>query len=227
MPTELPSIDIKAKANHHAWFLFLLGSLLLLITLITSNFFWQEYRFILIFTFLLAIVIIFTALLKHFEPKISFHLTPEKITYHHRHGCWQLTWCQIQSINNISEIQGLERLELPYLGIRLDNIALLAEQISPRLANRLIHEQRPLMTFAVMNQLLSLEQVQLNFEPYVLPSGLMIKGPIAAFLHHTETLKTAYGYHLYIPDTAVDRELSDFILLLKRCKLASVNYNDC
>ena len=98
--------------------------------------------------------------------------------------------------------------------------------INPGLANRLIHEQRPLITFAVMNQLLLLEQVQLNFEPYELPSGENVKGPIAAFLHHTEVLQAAYGYHLYIPDTAIDRELSEFIRLLKQCKSASLDYDD-
>jgi hypothetical protein len=229
MATLLPSIHIKAQASHNAWFLMLLGSLLLLLSIIASNYFWQTFRLAVIFSILVSIVIIFTALLKHFEPEVSVNLTPESITYHHRHGRWQLSWLQIKAINTISEAQGLERIQLPYIAIRLENLALLAQQISPRLANRLIHEQRPLITFAVMNQLLTLEQVQLNFEPYVLASGEHdehIKGPIAAFLHHTQALETAYGYHLYIPDTAIDRELTEFKQLLQQCKSASTNYSD-
>lgn len=221
---SLPFINIKAKANHHGAFLMLLAVIIFITALIASQYYWRSDRLILIFIYLLALIIMFTGLLKRTEPKVSFQLTPQHIQYNHRHGKWTLNWQQIHSINTIKEVVGFTAIELPYIGIRLKNIDILAEQISPRLANRLIHEQRPLISFSVMSNLLSLEETQLNFNPFILESGKIIKGPLAAFLHHSQTLQKAVGYHLYIPESSSDREIGDFCQLLKQCKHHQVNY---
>ena len=225
MTTPSPFINIKAKANHHALFLMLLAGVIFLITLILSQYYWRSHRLILIFIYLLALVILFTGLLKRSEPSVSIALTPEHIKYHHRHGNWTLDWQQIQNINTMKEVVGLSTVVLPYIGIRLKNLESLAEQISPRLANRLIHEQRPLLSFSVMQQLLSLEETQLNFNPYILESGNIIKGPLAAFLHHCQILQKGLGYHLYIPESSTDREIEDFCQLLKQCQRYCSNYS--
>lgn len=220
-----PFINIKAKANHHAVFLILLAVVIFIITLILSQYYWRSQRLILIFIYLLALVILFTGLLKRSEPSVSMILTPRDINYHHRYGNWTLTWQQIQSINTIKEIVGLSTVVLPYVGIRLKSLDSLAEQISPRLANRLIHEQRPLLIFSVQQQLLSFEEIQLNFTPYTLGSGKIIKGPLAAFLHHCQILQKGLGYHLYIPESSTDRELEAFCQLLKQCQHYANNYS--
>ncbi len=225
MTTRLPVINIKAQANHHAIFLLLVGWLLLLLTLLVSQYYWQTLRLVLMFIFLLAVVVIITGLAKYLQPQFSYHITPKRLEYHHRYGKWQLAWQQIQAIKPIIEVCGLTTVALPYIGIRLVNLEALAQQISPRLANRLIHEQQPLLKFAFMQQSLSLEQIQLNFTPFILQSGLKISGPIAAFLHHCKSLKSALGYHLYLPETSMDRELNDFHQLLKQCQHTSQFYN--
>lgn len=223
--TSIPVINIKAKANHHAIFLILLAVAIFFSALVISQYYWRSHHLILVFIYLLALVVLFTGLLKRSEPDISFEISPQYLQYNHRQGKWRLTWQQIQNINTIKEVVGLATIELIYIGIRLKNIEDLAEQISPRLANRLIHEQRPLLSFALMNQLLTLEETQLNFAPYILSSGRVIKGPIAAFLHHCHTLQRGIGYHLYIPESSIDRELGDFCQLLKQCKRYSENYS--
>lgn len=224
MTTPSPFINIKAKANHHAVFLMLLAVVIFSITLILSQYYWRSHRLILIFIYLLALVILFTGLLKRSEPSVSIALTPQGIQYHHRHGNWTLNWQQIQSMNTIKEVVGLTSVTLPYVGIRLKSVDSLVDHISPRLANRLIHEQRPLLSFSVMQQLLTLEEVQLNFSPYILESGKQIKGPLAAFLHHCQILQKGLGYHLYIPESSTDREIDDFSQLLKQCQRYSTNY---
>ena len=224
MTTPPPFINIKAKANHHAVFLMLLAVVIFIITLIVSQHYWRNYRLILVFIYLLALVIMFTGLLKRSEPRVSFQLTPQRIQYHHRHGNWTLNWQQIQNINTIKEVAGLTTVALPYVGIRLKSVDALAEQISPRLANRLIHEQRPLLSFSVMQHLLSLEETQLNFNPFTLASGKIIKGPLAAFLHHCQILHKGLGYHLYIPESSTDREIDAFCQLLKQCQHYCANY---
>jgi len=222
--TTLPCININAKANQHALFLMLLAVVIFIITLIVSQYYWRSYRLVLIFGYLLAFIFMLTGLLKRSEPRVSFQLSPQCIQYHHRYGNWTLNWQQIQNINTIQEVVGLTTVTLPYVGIRLKSVDVLAEQISPRLANRLIHEQRPLLSFSVMQHLLPLEATQLNFNPFTLASGKIIKGPLAAFLHHCQILHKALGYHLYIPESSTDRETDAFCQLLKQCQHYSANY---
>lgn len=224
MTTPPPFINIKAKANQHSVFLILLAVVIFIITLIVSQYYWRSYRLVLIFIYLLTLVIMFTGLLKRSEPSVSFQLTPQRILYHHRHGNWTLNWQQIQNINTIKEVVGLTTVTLPYVGIQLKSVDVLAEQISPRLANRLIHEQRPLLSFSVKQHLLSLEETQLNFNPFILESGKIIKGPLAAFLHHCQILNKGLGYHLYIDESSTDREIDAFCQLLKQCQHYCANY---
>jgi energy-coupling factor transporter transmembrane protein EcfT len=226
MTKSLPIINIKAQANHHGMFLLLVGWVLLLLTLLVSQFYWQSLRLVLMFISLVALVVIITGLAKLLQPRFSYHITPKILKYQHIYGDWQLAWQQIQAIKPIRETYGLSTLDLPYIGIRLTNIEDLAQQISPRLANRLMHEQQPLLKFAVTQQLLSLEQIQINFTPFPLQSGAQISGPIAAFLHHCESLQSALGYHLYLPETSMDRELNDFHQLLRQCQHTSQHYDE-
>lgn len=225
MTTPLPIINIKAQASHHAIFLLLVGFILFLLTLLVSQYYWQPLRLVLIFIFLVALVIMITGVAKYLQPQFSYHITPQKLEYQHIYGKWQLAWQQIQAIKPIREAHGLNTINLPYIGIRLVNLETLAQQISPRLANRLIHEQQPLLKFSFVQQLLSLEEIQINFTPFSLQSGLEIKGPIAAFLHHCQSLQSALGYHLYLPETSMDRELNEFHQLLKQCQNTSQYYD--
>lgn len=225
MKTPLPIINIKAQANHHAIFLLLTGFTLLLITLLVSQHYWHSFKLVLIFIFLVALVVIITGVAKYLQPQFSYFITPQKLEYKHIYGKWQLAWQQIQAIKPIREVYGIDTIDLPYIGIRLVDLEELAQQISPRLANRLIHEQQPLLKFAFVQQLLSLEQIQINFTPFTLESGAEISGPIAAFLHHCKSLQSALGYHLYLPETSMDRELEEFHQLLNQCQRASQHYN--
>ena len=148
------------------------------------------------------------------------------IKYQHRYGQWYINWQQIQRISLINETYGLNSIQLPYIGIRLLDLSIIATHISPRLANRLIHEQRPLLALAIKMGYLTLQQSVLNFEPYVLPSGERLKGPLAAFLHHSAALHNALGYHLFLPESAIDRELSEFCTLLNQCMRSASKYHE-
>lgn len=222
---SLPTIKIRAQTNHHGMFLLLVGWFFLLLTLLVGQYYWHQLKLVLIFIVLATLVIMVTGLTKVLQPRFSYSITPVRLNYQHICGNWQLTWQQIQAIKPIRETYGLSTLDLPYIGIRLNNLDELAKQISPRLANRLMHEQKPLLKFAYVQQLLSLEQIQINFSPFITQSGGNISGPIAAFLHHCKSLQSALGYHLYLPETSMDRELNDFYQLLKQCQHASQNYD--
>ena len=166
MTTPVPSINIKAQASHHAIFLLLVGFILLLLTLLVGQHYWHTLKLVLIFIFLVALVVIITGLAKYLQPQFSYHITPKKLEYQHIYGQWQLAWQQIQAIKPIRETYGLNTITLPYIGIRLVNLETLAKQISPRLANRLIHEQQPLLKFAFVQQSLSLEEIYIIVKVY-------------------------------------------------------------
>lgn len=224
MSKELPVINIKAQSNHHATFLMLTAFIITVVSFIFSQGYWRQFQLVIIFIYLCALVIFITGLAKYLEPQYSLSINPNGIKYQHRYGHWQIDWPDIQRISLINETYGLTNIQLPYIGIRLKQLPLLADHISPRLANRLIHEQKPLLAFAIKMHYLTIEESILNFDPFILPSGEILKGPLAAFLHHSTVLNKALGFHLFLPETAIDRELNEFCTLLSQCMRSSTEY---
>ncbi len=210
-------IKITPKSKRNRLFLFSLGCLLLFGGLLLADFFWQTYTMQLMLLLLASFILILIAVLKYFEPQTSYQITPESIIYTHRSGQWQLPWQDIIRIGDMHIAVNGEYLQLPYLGIRLKSLENIASNISPRLANKLIHEQKELIFLALKTQQLTLSSGLINFEPYQL-NGVIYQGPVAAWLYRSEQLATAYGYHLYLPESSFDRELHAFLSLLKQCQ---------
>lgn len=207
------TIKIKAIARHHGMFITLIGFVALLVVTLFCSHFWLQARLPLMFMLLACFVTIFIGLLKLAEPKHSLMLTPETLTFNHRHGCWQFNWQQISNIHCVTNTVGITREELNYVGVKLTSIDLIAENISLRLANRMIHEQKPLLQYCIKQQLISFDQGILNFEPYLLKNGEVIKGPLAAFMHHSEILHQALGAHLFISASNLNGSINDFVVL--------------
>jgi len=83
-------------------------------------------------------MIAFIGLLKYLEPETSFFITPKMIEYCHLNGKWTLPWQDIIRFGEVkADVRG-QHTQLPYLGIKLNNLEHLAKNISPRLANKLI-----------------------------------------------------------------------------------------
>ncbi|AZQ86051.1 DUF2982 domain-containing protein [Colwellia sp. Arc7-635] len=206
-------IRIKAIARHHGLFITLTGLCALILVAWCCSYYWQQARFPLLFMVLACLVTIFIGLLKLAEPIHSLILSPKTLIFNHRHGSWQFSWHQIRNIHSVTNTVGITREELNYVGIKLNSIEDLANNISLRLANRMIHEQKPLIQYCIKHQLLTFEQGILNFEPYVLTSGEIVKGPLAAFLHHSEVLHQALGAHLFIAASNLNSSINDFVYL--------------
>jgi hypothetical protein len=222
--TSLPSLIIKPLARQHGLFVFVLGVSLFLINLLLAQFFWQVFKLVLMLLLLVALLLMLFGVVKLLEPKASFMLTPKALTFYHKYGHWQLAWHNIRYLNVVTSQAGLQTLALPYLGITLYNINDLIDHISPRLASRLIHEQRPLLVYCISQKLLSTEQSSINFSPYKAAGIKTVSGPIAAFLHHSLALHQALGFHLFLPNNALDREISQFVTLLQQCQRSARNY---
>ncbi|WP_413702167.1 DUF2982 domain-containing protein [Psychromonas sp. KJ10-10] len=126
-------------------------------------------------------MLVFVGSLKHFEPETSFFITPEMIVYCHLNGKWKLPWQDIIRFGEIKANVRGEHTQLPYLGIKLNNLDHIAKSISPRLANKLIHEQQELLVLAIVNKEISSEDDLINFEPYKL-NEVIYKGPIVTLV---------------------------------------------
>jgi hypothetical protein len=216
-------IRITAQAKHHGYTLALLGflSLVLILTFIIP--YWQQAKLVIILLILVALVISFVGVMKVIEPQSSFILVPQYIRYQHKYGHWQLNWYDIANISEVSESVGIERIDLPYVGIRLHDINSLINNISPRLASRLLHEHRPLIIFCLQHRLLTFEESIINFTPFSI-NNKKITGPTAAFLHQAIMLKKALGFELYLPVSAFDRDSDSFVNLLKNCQRSAKQY---
>lgn len=210
-------ITITPQSKNHAQFLMVLGFCLLCCSLLITSFFWSDYKFQLMVPLFASIIIFVIGLLKHTEPQTSYILTRKYCNFVHRNGFWRIKWNNIVRIGSLTSIVKSDRIQLPYIGVKLKNIEDIAENISPRLANRLIHEQKELLILAAKNHEIHLDNGLISFDPFIL-NGKTYKGPIAAWLFRTEQLNQAYGYHLYLPETSFDRTLSEFLCFLKRCK---------
>ena len=209
-------IKIAPKSKRNRLFLLCLGCLLLFCCLLLNLMLWQAYKVQLILLMSASFIVLLIGSLKYLEPETSYQITPETICYYHSNGQWQLPWQDIIRIGEIkTELNG-EYLQLPYIGIKLNTLENIAKSISPRLANKLIHEQKELIYLAIKNQEIELQDDLINFEPYQL-NELTYKGPVAAWLYRSEQLLAAYGYHIYLPDSSFDRDLHDFFNLLRQC----------
>ena len=214
-------LNIKPISKRNSLFLITLGTLLLGICFTLNYWFWDDFKIQLTLIMLASGVVFFIGVLKKLEPEFSIKLTPKMMIYYHRCGSWQVRWQDITRFGRVGSNMLTQRVELSFIGIRLNNIQCIADNISPRLANRLLHEQKELLAVAIRSQDITLQQAIIDFAPYTLDNK-QYKGPVAAWLYRTEVLLKAYGYHLYLPEDSLDREIAEFITLLNQCKNYSV-----
>mgnify|MGYP001951232754 FL=1 len=221
--TKLPEILICSNATRHGMVLTLSSSLILLLLLTIGQYFWQAAKLPLIFLVLAAFVCLVVGIVKIIEPQYSFKLNPKSLKFIHRKGIWSLPWSLINNIRPVKNVSGIATEELAYVGLTLTNINEIAARIPPRLANHLIHEQRPILLYCVSRGLLPIEEIVINFNEFVIGKKVL-KGPVAGFLHQCVLLHAIFGAHLFIPQTCIDRSMDDFSALLRDCKNCHSHY---
>ncbi len=214
-------IEIVPQSKHHQLFLLTLGAILLVLCFTVNVFYWHAYKVQLMLLMFASFVVFLLGLLKLCSPNVSYQITPKKVKFIHPSGQWQLLWQDIVRIGSVNaHIQG-QHYQLPYLGIKLNTLANIADHISPRLANKLLHEQQELMLLAIKSNDISAQAGLINFDIFTIKDK-SYKGPIAAWLHRSEQLAQAYGYHLFLAQDSLDRDINQFIELLKQCKNHSI-----
>jgi len=218
-----PLFSVKPRAKHNGITLSLGGLLLALLGLgIFLNF--QSLFALGLTSFCLGVLAMVLGWAKLGEPEESLIGDEQGLTFKHRRGQLYVRWDNIQRIDIPRVSQGLESLDLPFVGLRLHAINPVLDVISPRLATGLLSEQRPLMMTAVANDesLQSLEAyLGTEFTPLVV-NGERYRGVLAMFGHRCELLAKHLGYHLYIPADALDRDPMELARLLRQTRQAQL-----
>ncbi|MGL5358978.1 MAG: DUF2982 domain-containing protein [Shewanella sp.] len=169
--------------------------------------------------FSLGVIALILGLAKVYEPDTTLALDEQGLTYFHRRGKVTIDWDNIARVDIPRVTNGVDTIELSYLGIKLKHLNPILDNISLRLATGLLTEQRPLLVTAASSQaeLATLETyLGAEFSPLVL-EGERYRGVLAMFGHRCTLLDNHLGYHLYIPHDSLDRQPQEFIKLLRQC----------
>lgn len=168
--------------------------------------------------FLLLSAGIFLGYAKSTEPFYAVELCAEGVRYHHRRGSWLLPW-QAFLYARVAELTG--KGETAYVGFKVTDYDSFLQQLPPRLAVKLLMEQRHLLLAALASDC---------------PDGTCASSMLA---HHTEfnTGKTRYygvqamfagrmqhlamllGTELFIPTTVLPVEAAEFCRTVNQSRL--------
>jgi hypothetical protein len=214
-------IQIRAASKHNVLtsLLFALCGFTAAAIVIT----WLPKQFYLLGIFLTSasLVALLISWFKFREPLHSVELSRSTLRYVHRHGQWQITWDNIQSIGVPKVQKGLAQKELAMVGIKIKDYAPLLADISPRLMSNILVEQRPLLLHNTGLERISDSNYgdsMLEHDRYKTADGQVLNGIKAMFANRMEKLRSALGYDLYVAVADLDRSEHDFVALLKECQ---------
>ncbi|MEC6795621.1 DUF2982 domain-containing protein [Photobacterium sp. S4TG1] len=163
-----------------------------------------------------------------FNPStMSFTLTFMHCQFHSHYGGWSTTWHNIQQIGNVTLSTDGWHQPLPWIGVRLKNYDNFIRTICPRVASRLLLEQRILLVMALKNGSHphhQLEDILFDDNPFITSNGEQLRGLQAMLANRMRYNRELLGFDFFIADDAIDRPISDFIGLLRRYKAAAQSH---
>ncbi|WP_318486117.1 DUF2982 domain-containing protein [Photobacterium leiognathi] len=158
--------------------------------------------------------------------KYIFTLTFMHCQYHSRYGGWSTPWGNISQLGTAQiDRQGWQQ-PLPWIGVKLKDYDEFICNISPRLAARMIIEQRILLIMAIKNSEEDnhvIEDILFDDEPYQGHNGCIFKGLRAMLANRMHYNRQYLGFDFFISEDALDRPMNDFLGLLRRYKAAAIN----
>ncbi|KAA1155754.1 DUF2982 domain-containing protein [Pseudoalteromonas fuliginea] len=164
---------------------------------------------------------IFIGFLKTQEPFYSLILSESKLIYQHKYGAWHLFQSNFR-YSGIPKVEdGVEYIELNTVGIKVNDIDEFLASLSPRIAGKLLIEQRHLFMQAVQKHCKNghcpsewlIEDTQ-----YISQRGISYNGLIAMFANRTKYLQLLTGYDLLLPASVLDRDIWAFSANLNKWK---------
>ena len=155
---------------------------------------------------------------------MSFTLTFMHCQFHSHYGGWTTTWHNIAHIGHATLGSQGWHSSLPWIGIRLKSYDHFIQTICPRVASRILLEQRILLVMALKHSESSnyqLEDILFDDSPFITQNGEQLLGLQAMLANRMRYNRELLGFDFFIADDALDRPINDFIGLLRRYKAAA------
>ncbi|WP_105213350.1 DUF2982 domain-containing protein [Pseudoalteromonas sp. T1lg22] len=173
-----------------------------------------------IFILSASLVGVLVGFLKLREPFYSIYLDKDKLSYNHKYGCWQLAVSNLARVGVVQVHRQGEVLDLNVIGICLRDEDKFLQRLSPRLAGRLLVEQRHFLMQAIKAYCQDGKECPPHWlvedTDYVSEAGCKYTGLLAMFANRMNNLKLLTGYHLLLPAAALDRDIWTFSYMLHR-----------
>lgn len=158
------------------------------------------------------------------EPELSFTLTFMHIQFHCSSGGWLARWKNISEIGPATiSYQGWYQ-PLPWVGIRLKDYEEFLDSICPRIASRILIEQRALLLLAYKrteNPPHKIEDMLFDDRHYITQNGKTFKGLLAMLANRMKYNREFLGFDFFISEDLLDRSTDEFIGLTRRYLAAS------
>jgi len=173
---------------------------------------------------LAAFTLLIIAIKQAQEPALSFTLTFMHIQFHSPSGGWLARWKNISEIGpGTISYQGWHQ-PIPWVGIRLKDYEEFLDSICPRIASRILIEQRPLLFLAYKrldNPPHQIEDMLFDDRHYISRNGKRFKGLLAMLANRMQYNRELLGFDFFISEDLLDRSTDEFIGLTRRYLAAS------
>ena len=176
-----------------------------------------------IFLVSLCLVAIFIGFLKSQEPYHSLILSESELVYCHKYGAWCMPHSNFHHSGIPKVEDGFDYLELNAVGVKVNDIDDFLSSIAPRIAGKLLIEQRNLFMQVVQKNCKNgncpsewlIEETQ-----YTSPKGFSYTGLIAMFANRAKHLELLTGYNLLLPASVLETDIWSFSADLNKWKRA-------
>ncbi len=211
---------IRAHSARHGSEILITSAIVLVFLVLFIQFKSADILIAEIFLLSAALVGMLVGYLKLREPFYSIFLDKQKLSYNHKYGWWQLDVDNLQQVGVVSIEQAMQTLELNVVGLSLKREDEFLNKLSPRLAGRLLVEQRHYLLQAIKAYCRDGNECPPQWlvedTEYVSQSGQKYTGLLAMFANRMKNLKFLTGYEILIPAAMLDRDIWAFSYLLHR-----------
>jgi hypothetical protein len=154
--------------------------------------------------------------LKLSEPRYNLVLSKNGLVFNHRYGKVRIARENIAQVGQVSISEGMQQLDLPCIGIRFKDLSCLINRTPPRLAYKLIVEQRNWLIAGIkIKWPMGNVPDDWLLESHIYKGKFSTNGLLAMFAHRLEHFDTLYGYHFLISYNYIDRSPDEFSNLLQ------------
>lgn len=168
---------------------------------------------------LAAVTLLIIGIKQAQDPEVSFTLTFMHLQFHSPYGGWLARWRNIAEIGPATVAYQGWHQPIPWVGVRLKEYDEFLESICPRIASKILMEQRALLIMAYRraeHPPHHIEDMLFDDRHYITRSGHTLKGLLAMLANRMRYNRELLGYDFFISEDLLDRPTDDFIGLTRR-----------